>query len=43
LRIERDMFTAERGYEPGELLNGLPHRDMVWFDLGLHEDEIRVL
>ncbi|MBA3450635.1 MAG: GNAT family N-acetyltransferase [Chloroflexia bacterium] len=31
-RIERDYFTAEKGYDPDERENGLPHRDMVWFD-----------
>jgi ribosomal protein S18 acetylase RimI-like enzyme len=31
-RIERDYFTREKGYDPDERENGLPHRDMVWFD-----------
>ncbi len=31
-RIERDYFTAEKGYDPDERENGLAHRDMVWFD-----------
>jgi ribosomal protein S18 acetylase RimI-like enzyme len=31
-RIERDYFTPEKGYDPEERQNGLPHRDMVWFD-----------
>jgi ribosomal protein S18 acetylase RimI-like enzyme len=31
-RIERDYFTLEKGYDPDERENGLPHRDMVWFD-----------
>lgn len=31
-RIERDYFTPEKGYDPAERENGLPHRDMVWFD-----------
>ena len=31
-RIERDYFTLEKGYDPEERENGLPHRDMVWFD-----------
>ena len=31
-RIERDYFTPEKGYDPGERENGLSHRDMVWFD-----------
>jgi GNAT superfamily N-acetyltransferase len=34
-RIERDYFTPEKGYDPDERENGLPHRDMVWFDLEL--------
>ncbi|MCA9878687.1 MAG: GNAT family N-acetyltransferase [Thermomicrobiales bacterium] len=32
LCIERDYFTLEKGYDPDERENGLPHRDMVWFD-----------
>jgi ribosomal protein S18 acetylase RimI-like enzyme len=32
-RIERDYFTPEKGYDPNEREDGLPHRDMVWFDL----------
>jgi ribosomal protein S18 acetylase RimI-like enzyme len=35
LCIERDYFTAEKGYDPDERENGLPHRDMVWFDQDL--------
>jgi ribosomal protein S18 acetylase RimI-like enzyme len=31
-RIERDYFTLEKGYDPDERENGLPHRDMIWFD-----------
>jgi GNAT superfamily N-acetyltransferase len=36
-RIERDVFTPERGYDPASLVepNGLVHRDMIWFDLEL--------
>jgi GNAT superfamily N-acetyltransferase len=36
-RIERDVFTEERGYDPAELVeaNGLVHRDMLWFDTDL--------
>jgi ribosomal protein S18 acetylase RimI-like enzyme len=34
-RIERDYFTPEKGYDPDERENGLPHRDMVWFDQDL--------
>lgn len=35
--VERDVFTPENGYDPGELRepNGLTHRDMLWFDLDL--------
>jgi ribosomal protein S18 acetylase RimI-like enzyme len=36
LCIERDYFTAEKGYDPDERENGLPHRDMVWFDQNLN-------
>jgi ribosomal protein S18 acetylase RimI-like enzyme len=32
LCVERDYFTLEKGYDPDERENGLPHRDMVWFD-----------
>ena len=31
-KIERDFFTAERGYPPGIEENGIPLRDMVWMD-----------
>jgi starvation-inducible outer membrane lipoprotein len=31
-RIERDYFTPQKGYDPDERENGLPHRDMIWFD-----------
>ncbi len=31
-RIERDYFTAARGYPLGLLENGIPVRDMVWMD-----------
>jgi len=34
-RIERDYFTPEKGYDPDERENGLPHRDMIWFDQDL--------
>lgn len=36
-RVERDVFTPERGYDPAELVepNGLVHRDMLWFDRDL--------
>ena len=35
-RIERDYFTREKGYDPDEREHGLPHRDMIWFDLDLN-------
>ena len=31
-RVERDYFTPQKGYDPDERENGLPHRDMIWFD-----------
>ena len=31
-RIERDFFSPERGYPDGLEENGIPLRDMVWFD-----------
>jgi GNAT superfamily N-acetyltransferase len=34
-RIEQDYFTVEKGYDPDERENGLPHRDMVWFERDL--------
>jgi N-acetylglutamate synthase-like GNAT family acetyltransferase len=34
-RIERDFFTAARGYAAGRLEDGIPLRDMVWMDQGL--------
>lgn len=36
-RIERDVFTPGRGYDPADLFeaNGLVHRDMIWLDLDL--------
>ena len=34
-RIERDYFTPEKGYDPDERENGLPHRDIIWFDQDL--------
>jgi ribosomal protein S18 acetylase RimI-like enzyme len=34
-QIERDFFTPEKGYDPDERENGLPHRDMIWFDQDL--------
>ena len=30
--VERDYFSAERGYPPGLTEHGLPVRDMVWMD-----------
>ena len=38
-RIERDYFTPEKGYDPDERENGLPHRDMVWFDREFDGDD----
>jgi len=34
-RVERDYFTPQKGYDPDERENGLPHRDMIWFDQDL--------
>ena len=31
-RVERDAFTAERGY-PGVEVDGIPVRDQVWFSI----------
>ena len=31
-RIERDFFTAEKGYPAGLSENGVPVRDMAWMD-----------
>ena len=31
-RIERDFFSAERGYPAGLSENGIPTRDMAWMD-----------
>lgn len=31
-KIERDFFTPDRGYPEGLAENGIPLRDMVWFD-----------
>jgi GNAT superfamily N-acetyltransferase len=30
--VERDAFTAETGYEPGRLIDGIELRDRVWLD-----------
>ena len=35
LSIERDLFSAERGYRSGIEQNAIPVRDMVWIDLDL--------
>ena len=35
LRVERDAFTAERGYPPGLEAHGIPVRDRVWLELEL--------
>ena len=34
-RIERDFFSAARGYPPDLQENGIPIRDMVWMDQAL--------
>jgi ribosomal protein S18 acetylase RimI-like enzyme len=34
-RIERDFFTPERGYPADLEENGIPLRDMIWFDQDL--------
>jgi len=34
-KIERDLFSPERGYPAGEKENGIPLRDMVWMDQDL--------
>ena len=31
--VERDFFTADKGYPPDLTENGIPTRDMVWMDL----------
>lgn len=31
-RIERDFFSPERGYPEGIEENGIPLRDMIWFE-----------
>ena len=33
LKVERDAFTAERGYSPGLRENGIPVRDRVWLSI----------
>ena len=33
--IERDYFDAARGYRGDETLDGIPIRDMIWFDIDL--------
>jgi ribosomal protein S18 acetylase RimI-like enzyme len=35
LRVERDAFTPAEGYPAGILVDGIPLRDRVWFDLRL--------
>ena len=34
-RIERDVFSPERGYPEGIEENGIPLRDMVWLERDL--------
>lgn len=36
-RVDRDFFTAARGYPDGLEENGIPLRDMVWLDQRLDE------
>jgi hypothetical protein len=31
-KIERDFFSEARGYPPDLEENGIPLRDMIWFD-----------
>jgi ribosomal protein S18 acetylase RimI-like enzyme len=33
--VERDFFTAEKGYPAGLSENGIPTRDMAWMDRDL--------
>ena len=33
--IERDYFDRARGYRGDETLDGIPIRDMIWFDIDL--------
>ena len=40
-RVERDFFTAERGYPEGIEENGIPLRDMVWMDHDLDDERRR--
>lgn len=35
-RIDRDYFSPERGYPGGIEENGIPLRDMIWFERGLN-------
>src|SRR5262245_41474578 len=35
LRIERDAFTAERGYPEGLSVRGVPARDRIWLEMPL--------
>ena len=35
LRIERDVFTVQRGYPPGLEEDGIAVRDRVWLDMQL--------
>ena len=32
-RIERDVFTVERGYPPALVPDGIPGRDLVWLSV----------
>ncbi len=33
--VERDAFTADTGYPPGIVVEGIPLRDRVWLDMEL--------
>lgn len=35
LRVERDAFVPATGYPAEELIDGIPLRDQIWFDLEL--------
>jgi GNAT superfamily N-acetyltransferase len=34
-RVERDAFDTDGGYEAGQMIDGIPLRDRVWFSLDL--------
>ena len=35
LRVERDVFTVEKGYPKSLICDGIPVRDRIWMDLQL--------